>query len=316
MVDRFAGQGYIQIKLYSSIDPEWVPVIAERAHGHGMRVSGHVPAFMSAEQAINAGYDEIQHMNMVFLNFIAGDREDTRKQLRFTMFYEFGGQLDLNGPEVTAFIDLLKKKDVVIDPTISIIQKSLTHKAGQPDPAFAAISDHLPPSVRRPLYKPWFVTPEDQVQNWAATEQRSLEMIKKLHDSGVRLVAGSDNMPGFTIHRELELYQGTGISNAAVLRLATLGSAEVLGLDQETGSIDIGKVADLLLLDGNPLEDISALRRAVLVMKGGVMFDPAALYRAVGVRPVAEDVALWAGVVVGGRSAGDGSVGSDGVDND
>ncbi|NNC77268.1 MAG: hypothetical protein HKN77_04845, partial [Woeseiaceae bacterium] len=85
-VDFFAEHGYKQIKLYSSIEPEWVKPIADRAHSHGMRLSGHIPAFMSAEQAVKAGYDEIQHINMVFLNFLAGDKEDTRKQLRFTLY--------------------------------------------------------------------------------------------------------------------------------------------------------------------------------------------------------------------------------------
>jgi imidazolonepropionase-like amidohydrolase len=110
-------------------------------------------------------------------------------------------------------------------------------------------------------------------------------MIKKLHDNGIQLVAGSDAMPGFTMHRELQLYAAAGIPNAAVLRIATLDSARVLGVAGETGSIEPGKAADLVLLDGNPLEDIGALRRGVLVMKGDTLYRPEDLYRAVGVEP-------------------------------
>jgi hypothetical protein len=95
LVDRFAAEGYIQIKLYSSIHPEWVPAVRERTQQHGMRLSGHIPAFMSADQAVRAGYDEIQHINMVFLNFLAGDREDTRQQIRFSLYGNEGGKLDL-----------------------------------------------------------------------------------------------------------------------------------------------------------------------------------------------------------------------------
>ena len=101
-VDFYADNGYIQIKLYSSIEPEWVAPIAERTHARGMRLSGHIPAFMSAEQAVKAGYDEIQHINMVFLNFLAGDREDTRKQIRFTLYGDEAGNLDLDSGEVQA----------------------------------------------------------------------------------------------------------------------------------------------------------------------------------------------------------------------
>ena len=116
-VDFYADNGYIQIKLYSSIDPGWVEDIAERTHARGMRLSGHIPAFMSAEQAVRAGYDEIQHINMVFLNFLAGDREDTRKQLRFTLYGDEAGKLDLDSQEVEDFIALLREQNVTIDPT-------------------------------------------------------------------------------------------------------------------------------------------------------------------------------------------------------
>jgi len=285
LVDRFAGEGYVQIKLYSSITPDWVPAIAERAHGHGLRLSGHVPAFMSAEQAVRAGYDEIQHINMVFLNFLAGDREDTRQQIRFTLYGSEGGKLDLASPEVEAFVALLKEHGTVIDPTAAIFDSMMTHVPGQPDPTFAAVAEHLPLAVRRKLYIPSFEIGAERMADWAATAQRQGEMVKKLYDAGIPLVAGSDDMPGFTIHRELELYSAYGIPNAAVLRLATLGSAEVLGVADRTGSIAPGKAADLVLLDGNPLEDISAVRRGVLVIKGGRLFRPEDLYRAAGVEP-------------------------------
>ena len=113
-VDFFAEHGYLQVKLYSSIEPEWVAPIAERTHKHGMRLSGHIPAFMSAEQAVRAGYDEIQHINMVFLNFLAGDREDTRQQIRFTLYGDKAGELDLGSDEVQEFLELLKENDVVV----------------------------------------------------------------------------------------------------------------------------------------------------------------------------------------------------------
>jgi hypothetical protein len=290
LVDRFAAEGYIQIKLYSSITPDWVPAIGERAHGHGLRLSGHVPAFMSAEQAVRAGYDEIQHINMVFLNFLAGDREDTRQQLRFTLYGDQGGQLDLASPEVEAFIALLQEKGTVVDPTAAIFDDMMRHLPGQPQPMYAAVADHLPLAVRRGLYTPGFEIGEERVADWAATAQRQSEMIRKLYDAGIPLVAGSDGMPAFTLHRELELCVAAGIPHSAVLRIATLDSARVLGVAAETGSIEPGKAADLVLLDGNPLEDIGAIRRGVLVMKGDTLYRPDELYRAAGVEPFLESI--------------------------
>jgi len=87
------------------------------------------------------------------------------------------------------------------------------------------------------------------------------------------------------VHRELETYAEAGIPNAAVLRIATLDSANLVGAGDRTGSIAVGKQADLVLIEGDPFADISALRRATLVMKGDTAYQPEALYQAVGVKP-------------------------------
>ncbi|MFL6257413.1 MAG: amidohydrolase family protein, partial [Pyrinomonadaceae bacterium] len=83
-VDNFARLGYSQIKIYSSIKPELVPKLVALAHARGLRVSGHVPAFMSAEQFVRAGADEFQHINFFVLNFLFDDVKDTRTPARFT----------------------------------------------------------------------------------------------------------------------------------------------------------------------------------------------------------------------------------------
>ncbi|KAA9132770.1 amidohydrolase family protein [Marinihelvus fidelis] len=287
-VDFYADNGYLQVKLYSSIEPEWVAPIAERAHARGLRVSGHIPAFMSAEQAVRAGYDEIQHINMVFLNFIVGDEGDTRQQIRFTGYGDGAAGIDLDSEEVESFITLLKDNDVTVDATAAIFDTMLSHVPGEPDPTFAAIIDHLPPNVARPMYNPEMVLGE----NWPESGRRQSQMLKKLHDAGVQLVPGSDSIAAFTIHRELELYAEAGIPNAEVLRIGTLDSARIVGADERTGSIAVGKDADLVLLDGNPLEDMSAIRRAVLVLKGDTAYEPSALYQAMGVKPFVDPVYL------------------------
>jgi len=283
-VDFYAENGYMQIKLYSSIEPDWVDDIAARTHEHGMRLSGHIPAFMSAEQAVRAGYDEIQHINMVFLNFLAGDREDTRKQLRFTLYGDEAGALDLDSKEVEDYIALFVEKGTTIDPTAAIFNTQLVHHAGNPDPTFAAVAEHLPATIARGLYKPE-MDMGDKVEEWTASAVAQATMIRKLHDNGVQIVPGSDHMAAFTIHRELELYSEAGISNADVLRIASLDSARIIGVDDRTGSVTVGKDSDLVLVAGNPIEDISAIRHATLVMKGNTAYKPDELYKVVGVKP-------------------------------
>ena len=165
------------------------------------------------------------------------------------------------------FIALLKENNVVIDPTAAIFDTMLRHLPGQPDPTFAAVAGHLPPSVARKLYNPEMEI-ADVAESWALSAGAQSAMLKLLYDNGIQLVPGSDHMAAFTLHRELETYIEAGIPNAAVLRIATLDSAKLVGADDRTGSIAVGKQADLVLVEGDPFEDISAVRRATLVMKG------------------------------------------------
>jgi imidazolonepropionase-like amidohydrolase len=112
-----------------------------------------------------------------------------------------------------------------------------------------------------------------------------LRMVKALYDAGITIVAGTDCTAGFCLHRELELYSQAGIPNAQILRIATYVPAQVMHREDRLGAIAPGKLADLILVDGDPVADIAALRRVALVMKNGVIYDPKAVARAIGVTP-------------------------------
>lgn len=287
-VDWYAERGYIQIKTYSSMEPEWVKPLAEHVHSKGMRLSGHIPAFMTAEEAVDAGFDEIQHINMLFLNFL-GKGVDTRKRLRFSLVGEKAHELDLDSKEVNDFLAKLKEKGVEVDPTVSTFN-SLFRKGGIIDPEVEAIYDHLPANVARQFTKPVMDISAEQRPAYDASMEAMSAMVKKLHDSGVTVVPGTDAIAGFTLHRELELYADAGISNADVLRIATLGSAEVVGNADKVGSIKVGKQADLVFVDGNPLDDISNLRNIALVIKAQRIYKPDDIYQAIGIRPFVDSV--------------------------
>jgi len=284
-VDRYARLGYVQIKLYSSLDPKLVPPIVKRAHELGLRVSGHIPNGMSAEQAVRAGYDEIQHVNFLVLNFL-DPKIDTRAPARFSEVARHAAELDLNSDQVKSFIALLKARGIVSDPTLNAFEGMFKAQPGEVDPSLAAVADRLPPQVQRGLYGGGLNPPADQVQRYRDSYRAMQNLVKALYDAGVTIVAGTDAMAGFTLHRELELYVDSGIPAPEALRIATLGAARVMKRDRDLGSVAPGKLADLILVDGDPAARISDIRRVVLTVKDGVVYDPAALWREVGVKPV------------------------------
>ncbi len=282
-VDRYADLGYVQVKLYSSLDPQLVPAIVKRAHERGLRVSGHIPNGMTAEQAVRAGFDEIQHVNFLFLNFLPG--VDTRTPARFLEVGEHAAELDLASPPVRAFLALLKERGTVIDPTMAIYEDMFTARVGEVSPTFAAVADRMPPQVQRGFRDGGLHPPAGKAARYAESFQKALSLVKALRDAGITVVAGTDFLPGFTLHRELELYVQAGIPAAEVLSLATLGAARVMHREGDLGSIEPGKLADLILIDGDPVARISDVRRVTLTVKDGLIYDPAAVYAAVGVKP-------------------------------
>lgn len=283
-VETYARLGYSQVKIYSSIKPELVPVIIALAHEKGLRVSGHVPAYMTAEQFVRAGADEFQHINFFVLNFL-DDVKDTRTPVRFTSVADRAATINLSDPRVRALVQLLKERKTVVDPTVNVFEAMFTDRPGQMPARYATLAERLPPQVRRYLLGGGLPVPEGKDERYRESEKALLRMIKMLHDAGVQIVAGTDATPGFALHRELELYAEAGIPAGDVLRIATLGAARVMKRDAELGSIAPGKLADIILIDGDPTRRIADLNRVSLVVKDGNVYDTAALYKAIGVRP-------------------------------
>lgn len=285
-IGDYADYGYRQIKLYSSLDPKLIPVAAEEARRRGLRVSGHVPAGMTMSQAVEAGYDEVHHLNFAALNFMGPEiNAKTNGITRITAIAEHAGELDLESAETARFLALLKAHGTVVDPTMSLYENHLMGRSGRVTPNLKAVIDRLPPVVRRSSFGAGLARSDAEEARNAAAYRKMQGLLLKLHQAGVPLVPGTDDMAGFTYLRELELYVEAGIPAADVLYMATLGSARVLGVEAQLGSLAPGKLADMVLVDGDPTRSIGDVRRAVLVIKDGTLFDPTALLAEVGVTP-------------------------------
>jgi imidazolonepropionase-like amidohydrolase len=293
-VEWYAEHGYQQIKIYNSFHPEWVAETAALAHQRGMRVSGHVPAFMNSEEAIRAGYDEIQHINQLMLVFFAGPKDDTRTLARFYLLAEHAHGLDLSSPKVTELVALMKERGTVLDTTLATFEGSFTQMQGEMNPSYAAVADHVPVAVHRTWLENSMNLTAKNAATYRASYDKMVRFVGQLYRAGVPLEAGTDAIAGFTLHRELELYVRAGIPPAEALRIATLNGARFTGRLADLGSVEPRKRADLLLVDGDPTQDISNIRRISLVMKDGVVYFPAEVYEAIGVKRFVEPVAMQA----------------------
>jgi hypothetical protein len=281
-VDSFAALGYRQIKVYSSLDTSLVAPIARRAHERGLRVSGHIPVFYSAERAVRSGFDEVNHINFLFLDLWGDSVGDTRTLVRVTVPGALAAGVDLRSPEVRRMVDLLVARRTVVDPTLIVFERLYRGRKGVPYPGLEDVTPRVPPLARQELLLGGLPAHGDTAALYEQSFRRMQEMAKLLHDRGVRLVIGTDGLAGVGFAREMELYVQAGIAPAEVLRMATLGAAQVMGMDSELGTVAPGKLADLVVIDGDPLARMSDLRRVDLVVLNGRLYRGEELRSAMG----------------------------------
>jgi hypothetical protein len=293
-VDWYALRGYRHLKIYNSFPREHLRDTVAYAHQRGMRVSGHVPAFMRAQDVVERGFDEINHINQVMLNFLVTPKTDTRTLERFTLPAERLATLDLNSRPVRDFVALLKRQKTVVDPTVGTFA-FIQQREGDVSPSYAPVIDHLPPTVQR-----WFVSGGMKIADDAAAARYKasyaamVQFIGHLYRAGIPLVAGTDEyVVGLALHSELALYVQAGLTPSQAIQVATLNGAKYSGTLHDRGSITPGKLADLVLVDGDPTKDIADLRRVALVITQGKLISPSGLFAALGIKPfVAETPAL------------------------
>lgn len=243
-VARYDSLGYKQIKLYNLVHPDLVPTIAAEAKRRGMRLSGHIPRGLTIPAALRLGYDEINHAAFLFSTFHQDSLYWPEMRAYSLVATIVAPNTDVDGPAMTALIADLKAHNTVIDGTFNL-----------------------------------WMRPESGTDSLEAKRGNAayIRLLKRLYDAGVTIVPGTDLS---SFHAELELYQRAGIPAPAVLQMATLVAARVMGEDRDYGSISVGKVADLVIIDGKPHEQVGDTRKVELVMRGGRAFKPADITKA------------------------------------
>ena len=258
IVDRYHAAGFSQMKLYSLVQPDVVTAITTRAHELKMQVTGHVPTSLGLEKAVLAGMDQVAH-------------QPVRGQP--------------GTAETDRIISMLAERRTVIDPTQAwgeLLGRPRDVRAETIEPGMAQAPYPLAANYRSVLNnsRPAPAAPV------APAAPRGPSILKVLHDKGVPIVAGTDGaLPGYSLLREIELYVQAGLTPLQAIQAATRTAARGLSLGEEIGTIAAGKRADLVVLDADPLANISAIRRTRFVVTNGKMYEPAALWRLAGFRP-------------------------------
>ena len=273
VVQRYHDSGFEQIKVYQSVKPEIVKALAEEAHRIGMTVTGHVPSGMTLFDAVNAGMDMISHMYPSL--YLAAFPKDV-KRLPGVM-----PALNPEAPEIARTLAFLKEHGTVIDSTMTVYELSWHDLADLSyEPGIAKVA----PELAEPLKSAGI--PAASAKAMKPGFDGALKFISMMQKAGIPIVVGTDQtVPGHSVYREMELYVKGGLTPMEAIQAATIVPARAMHLDRETGTVEKGKRADLIVVDGNPLRKIEEIRTVDIVVANGRIFDTATLWKSVGFQP-------------------------------
>ncbi|HEY6402568.1 MAG TPA: amidohydrolase family protein [Blastocatellia bacterium] len=250
------------VKVYSLLPRDAYFAIADEAKRQGLSFAGHVPSSVSPAEASDAGQKSIEHLT--------GMRPRARAMALET--YDDSKAAEL----FASFV----KNETWQCPTLTVLR---TH-AYLGDENFRRDQrlKFIPPPVKERWGQRIANRNEGNVANAKKVFQKELEIVGAMRKAGVQLLAGTDTgnpfcFPGFSLHEELALLVIAGLTPVEALRSATLNPAKFLGLDNTLGTIERGKIADLVLLDANPLEDVRNTQKINAVISNGRLFDRKAL---------------------------------------
>lgn len=277
------AKGMVGVKFYGTIEPAWLPAAVAEAHKLGLHVHGHIPHGMRPSEAVKDGYDEITHINWIVMEGVPADvLPDSNGILRFEAPGRYAKDMDLDSPAMAGLIRTMAERKIYSDPTMVTFEGLYVPENGDLSPAYAAFSGTLPPSSERGFRAGGFAVPQGLTRaDYRASWAKMVALLARMHKAGVPIVAGTDGA-GIEIIRELEIYREAGLSPAEALAAATIVPARLVGQDARTGSIAVGKDADMVLIDGDPEARISDLRQTRTVMLGGKLMDADALRAAAG----------------------------------
>ena len=277
--DRYHAAGFQQMKIYSSVKLEELKIVADEAHRLGMTVTGHVPEGLNAYQTIEAGQDQINHIEFIadIMHSPYPSEMSRIEKMKAT------ANLDLDSADAQKALLFLKEHHTVVDPTMALFE-FYTATTAKPPATFEPGVNKVAPELAEQLTD--VAPPTERSEIGEKVFEKELAIVGALHRAGIPVVAGTDQtVPGHSLHREIELYVQAGFTPLEAIQAATIVPARAMGLDKESGTIENAKRGDLILVNGNPLDDIHNIRNVEYVITGGTIYHTAELWQSVGFKP-------------------------------
>jgi imidazolonepropionase-like amidohydrolase len=283
LVDKAKANGFTGVKFYGTFNPSWLPAAIAEAHKLGLHVHGHIPAGIRPMDAIDEGYDEITHINWIMMQAMPDDVIAVSNGImRFEGPGRYAKDVDLDGLAINTIVNTMARKKIYNDPTMVAFEGLYVPENGDMAPAYAPFLGTMPPSTERGFRIGGFAVPKDLTRaDYRASWAKMVALLERMHKAGVPIVAGTDGS-GIEIVHELEIYVQAGFTPAEALAAATILPARLVGQEAKTGSIKLGKTADLALIEGDPSAHIADLRQTRIVMFEGKLLDADALRAAAG----------------------------------
>ena len=283
LIDKAKANGFTGIKFYGTFNPQWLPASIAEAHKLGLHVHGHIPAGIRTMEAINDGYDEVTHINWIIMQAMPDSVIPVSNGImRFEGPGRYAKDVDLDGAPMQLIVTTMARKHIYSDPTMVAFESLYVPENGDLSPSYAPFVGTLPPTLERNFRNGGFAVPKDLTRaDYRASWKKMVDLLGRMHKANIPIVAGTDGS-GIEIIHELEIYVEAGFTPAEALAAATIVPARLVGQDAHTGSIKVGKTADLALVEGDPSTHIGALRQTRLVMLDGKILDADALRTAAG----------------------------------
>ncbi|HKK93140.1 MAG TPA: amidohydrolase family protein, partial [Longimicrobiales bacterium] len=273
-------RGVDSFKAYNLIDRETLGAAIDAAHARGAEVTGHLCS-ITYREAADLGIDNLEHGFLAATDWVENKEPDECPRGATESYLD----LDLDGPAFLELVDHLVENDVAITSTLTVFERRAGGRPPMREEALAGIAEPLRDGVRRVSDRG--TEPAPEFNPWGELLPRAMRMERIFHERGGLLVVGTDPtgagdvIPGYANLRALELLVETGFDFEEAVRIATLNGAIYLERDDEVGTVEPGKLADLVLIEGDPTEDVSAVRNVELVFKGGIGWDSRALFDSV-----------------------------------